>query len=300
MVNNKSKRIQLSGTRKPQIERNRSLNMYYRDIRPYKPLSQEETKELFKLYHNGTKEERDFAFNKICKHNMRLVVSLARDYCSSEDNINDLIQEGNIGLIRAIDMFDEENGTSFAGYSMYWIRRYINIFKTNTTPIVSQTNRSKTTNPIVTITNELLQSLERVPTPEEILDEYNLRYPNKPIKDSEDVVNVEYVYIDQLLSDTNQDAQSYNEYCSASEAYNDYSYEIENEYNKEMVSCLLNGLTEKETKAIRMIYGLDNGIETSISVIGSEMHVSNQRIHKLHKTALNKMRKKVMQYQIRK
>jgi RNA polymerase primary sigma factor len=294
MATSKSKKLKLSGNRKPQLERNDILISYYRDIRRYKPLSQEETKELFKLYRNGTKNEREFAFNKICNHNIRLVVSLARDYCSQEDNLNDLIQEGNIGLMKAVEMFDEENGTPFPGYSMYWIRRYINIFKTNITPMIAQTNRSKTANVIVTISNELYQKFERVPTPDEILDEYNIRYSTKPINETDDMVDVGYVYIDQFdQSEENcQGMQDFLEYNSASMSHNSHIEEEETEYNKDMVSKFLDGLTENETKVIRMLYGLDTGIETSVSVVSSKLGVSNQRISQLHSAALRKMKKK--------
>ena len=294
MVASKSKRIQLTGNKKPQLERNDSLNLFYSDVRQHKQLSNEETKALFKLYHKGTKEEREFAFNKICNHNMRIVISLAREYCSNEDNLNDLIQEGNIGLMKAVEMFDEENGTPFHGYSIYWIRRYINIFKTNITPIVAQTNRSKTASTITTITNELWQKLERIPTPDEILDEYNKRYPKKSINDTDDLVNVEYVYIDQLepLTDTNQDLQAYIDYNAASVSHNEYMDDVESEYNKKLLSTLLNSLTENEIKVVRMMYGLDGGLESSISSISSKLGVTNQRVWQLYKKALNKMRKK--------
>lgn len=288
----KVKKVQLSGNQKPYLDGNNSLQLFYNDIRPYKQLSKEETKKLFKLYHSGTKEERDFAFDKIYKHNLRLVVSLARDYCSSDDNLNDLIQEGGIGLMKAIEMFDEDNGTPFAGYSLYWIRRYINIFKTNVTPMIQQTNRSKTANVIVTISNELCQKFERIPTPDEILDEYNNRYPNRPINDSDNLVNVEYIFIDQFesVNETTQNLNDYSDYNSASVSYNDYIKEIESDHNKKMLSILINKLSDKEAKIIRMLYGVDGYTKTNINIIGLEMGLSSQRVSQICKTALKKLK----------
>ena len=291
------KKIRLVGDLKPYLKCDETLQIFFNDIKPHKVLSQEETKSLFKQYHNGTKKERIVAFNKLCKHNMRLVVTLAREYCSPNDNLKDLIQEGSIGLMKAIELFNENNGTPFAGYSIYWIRRYINIFRTNMEPIIAKTNRSKTANVIITISNELYHKLERVPTPDEILDEYNLQHPNKPIKESNDLVSVEIMSIDvpetpQQAERARKEHRLYDDYNRVSGSYNDYLDDIDKEYNKKMLTQLLGELNEKEIKVIRLLYGLDSGIGRSLSVISTEMGLSKQRISRLCITALNKMRKK--------
>jgi RNA polymerase primary sigma factor len=293
MVNSKSKKVFLSGSQKPYLERDNSLNILYSEIRPYTPLTQEETKELFLQYHNGDESEKKFAFEKICKHNLRLVISLARDYCSSEDSLNDLIQEGNIGLMKAIELFDVNNGTPFHGYAMYWIRRYINIFKTNTTPIVAQTNRSKTANVIISITSKLWQKLERIPTPDEILEIYNEAYPHKPIRDTKDLVNVEYVYISEPESNAKEerDLQGFLDYNEKSLTHNAYLVEIDKEENKAVINRFLKLLTPNEHKAISMMYGLNGTIKTNSSVIATEMGITPQRVSQLCSSAITKMKK---------
>lgn len=293
-----SKKILLSGNQKPYLERNDSLNILYGEVRPYKPLSQEETKQLFEIYHNGSEKESRVAFEKICRHNIKIVISLARDYCSSEDNLNDLIQEGNIGLMKAVELFDVNNGTPFHGYAMYWIRRYINIFKTNVTPIVQQTNRSKTASVITTITSDLWQKHERVPMPEEILEEYNLRYSKKPIQDTDDLVNVEYVYIDAIepTYGQGQGLQDYIDFNGKSFSHNNYLDDIENEQKKIVVNELLEGLTPNESKAIQMLYGLNDTMESSMGVIAMKMGISPQRVSQLCAAAIKKMKKKSVKY----
>lgn len=290
----KSNKILLSGNQKPYLERNDSLNILYSEIRHYKPLSQEEIRKLFDIYHNGSDKEKKFAFDKICKHNIKIVISIAREYCSTNDNLNDLIQEGNIGLMKAIEMFDVENGTPFHAYAMYWIRRYINIFKTNKTPIIQQTNRSKTSSVIATITSYLWQKLERNPNTDEILEEYNKRNANKSISDTDDLVKVEYVYIDSIepTSEQTQPIQDLIEYNKQSFSTNSYLNIIKSEHDKDIVNQLLEGLTKNETTAIQMLYGLNGVTESSMSVIAMKMGVSPQRVSQLCNTAIKKMKRK--------
>lgn len=292
-----SKKIRLTGSQKPKLERTNSLKLLYGDIQPYKTLSKVQTITLFDMYKNGTEEERQKAIDKLCKHNMRLVISLAREYCSTDDNLNDLIQEGSIGLLKAIEMFDVNNGTPFHGYAMYWIRRYINIFRTNVTPIVQQTNRSKTANVIVTISNELLQKLERVPTPDEILDEYNIRYPEKKIKDTEDLVNVEYVYVDQLepINEESHEFQAFVDYNNATVSYNNFMADAFNGHKHQMVSQLMDCLTEKERTVVRMLFGLDDGFGHAETFVGSIMGMTQQGINVIYQRAIKKMRNKCVE-----
>ena len=287
-------KIQLSGQRKPQLERTESLKKLFNDIRPYKSLTEQETNDLFNLYHSGTEAERRYAFEKIYKYNIRLVISMARDYCSSADNVNDLIQEGNIGLMKAIEKYDMEQGSSFAKYALYWIRRYINVFKSNLTPIVAQTNRSKTTSIISNIAEKLYNELERTPLPDEILERYNTEFPKKPIGDIEDIINVEYIYIDNSDPEdtSNRQNSSLYTYNSISANDNEYMSVMDKEHNKAVVEELMSGLTKNEQRVIRRMFGLDDGISSNLTIVSSEMGVSKQRINQLYKKAIKKMREK--------
>ena len=292
MHQNSQKKIRISKASRPYFNRNTVLNLLFNDIRSYKPLSKEKTNQLFELYNNGTEKEREYAFDKICRHNMRMVISIARDYCTTSDNLNDLIQEGNIGLMKAIELFDMDNGAPFHGYALYWIRRYINLFKTNITPIVQQTNRSKTSSIITTITSELIQKLERIPTPDEILEEYNKRYSDKSINDTDDLINIEYVYIDNFdqYGDDVHGIQNNIEYNNKTVSYNNYMDNIDDEMNKKMVSDLLGCLNKKELTVIKMYYGLDGENETTMSTIATVMDLSIQRINQLYISAIKKMK----------
>lgn len=289
-----SKTITLTGTQKPFLERSEILNMYYNDIREHKVLTQDETTALFELYQNGNEKEKEFAKNTIFEHNAKLVTSMARQYCTPNDNLMDLIQEGNIGLLNAIDKFDLTKESSFQKFALFYIRREINHFKVDYTPIVCQTNRSKTDSVVNTIISDFVQREHRNPTSEEVLEVYNQEHDNKKIVNKEDVINVEYVYIDNLDATDGEfsDSQGFLDYSSKSESFNDYIRQSNNDFNKEMISTLIEGLTPNEKKAISLFYGLDGGIESSLSMIGTVMNCTPERARQLCVSATNKMRKK--------
>ena len=298
MKNSKaSKTITLTGTQKPFLGHDETLNMYYNDIRKYAVLSQEETTELFKLYQNGTKEDREFAKNKLFKHNAKLVISLARQYCTVNDNLMDLIEEGNIGLLNAINKFSLDKASSFQKFALFHIRREINLFKVNYSYIVQQTNRSKTDNNITNIISSFIQRENRMPTDEEILAEYNEKNPTKQITEKSDMVSVEYVYIDSLEPTKGEftDSQSFLDYSSKTSSCNEYLRKIEGDRHKTMLKSLMVGLTPNEKKAVSLFYGLDDGIETSLSVIGTLMNCTSERARQLCKAAVDKMNKRAEQ-----
>ena len=298
MKNSKaSKTITLTGTQKPFLGHDETLNMYYNDIRKYAVLSQEETTELFKLYQNGTKEDREFAKNKLFKHNAKLVISLARQYCTVNDNLMDLIEEGNIGLLNAINKFSLDKASSFQKFALFHIRREINLFKVNYSSIVQQTNRSKTDNNITNIISSFIQRENRMPTDEEILAEYNEKNPTKQITEKSDMVSVEYVYIDSLepINGEFTDSQSFLDYSSKTSSCNEYLRKIEGDRHKMMLKSLMVGLTPNEKKAVSLFYGLDDGIETSLSVIGTLMNCTSERARQLCKAAVDKMNKRAEQ-----
>ena len=298
MKNSKaSKTITLTGTQKPFLGHDETLNMYYNDIRKYAVLSQEETTELFKLYQNGTKEDREFAKNKLFKHNAKLVISLARQYCTVNDNLMDLIEEGNIGLLNAINKFSLDKESSFQKFALFHIRREINLFKVNYSYIVQQTNRSKTDNNITNIISSFIQRENRMPTDEEILADYNEKNPTKQISEKSDMVSVEYVYIDSLepINGEFTDSQSFLDYSSKTSSCNEYLRKIEGDRHKKMLKSLMVGLTPNEKKAVSLFYGLDDGIETSLSVIGTLMNCTSERARQLCKAAVDKMHKRAEQ-----
>ena len=293
-MNTSSKTITLTRTQKPFLERDELLTMYYNDIRAYEPLDEGETFELFKLYQNGTASEKEFAKTKLFNHNTKLVVSMARKYCSVNDNLMDLIEEGNIGLLNAIDKFSLEKDSSFQKFALFHIRREINLYKINYTPIVQQTNRSKTDNIVKGIIDRFVQNEQRNPTPDEVLEIYNEENKDKTINNTEDMINVEYVYIDNFnASDgTFSDSQAFIDFSDTTSSFNEAIRTEQNDYNSEMINILMEGLTPKEKEAITLFYGLGCDMEYNLTMITTQMNCSSERARQLCAAAMKKMKKK--------
>ena len=293
-MNTSSKTITLTRTQKPFLGRDELLTMYYNDIRAYEPLTENETIELFKTYQNGSSSEKKAAKTKLFNHNTKLVVSMARKYCSVNDNLMDLIEEGNIGLLNAIDKFSLDKDSSFQKFALFHIRREINLYKINYTPMVQQTNRSKTDNIVKNIIDKFIQREQRNPTPDELLEIYNEENKEKLINNTADVINVEYVYIDNFnASDgTFMDSQSFIDFSGATSSFNEAIRTEQNDYNKEMIGVLMEDLTPKEKEAITLFYGIGSGTGYSLSMIATQMNCSSERARQLCASATNKMKKK--------
>ena len=297
MSENKQSKRKLSYSRYPKINLNRSISLsaLFKDLKRCKKLTPKETNQLILAYNTGDREEKEEAFNLICKHNILLVVSIAKSYCSTEDNLDDLIQEGNIGLMKAVEMFDIRFGVPFQSYASFWIRRYINMFKINVTPIVTQTNKAKTIHAIQNIKNRLYQKYERTPTSDELFEEYNANFPNNKIVNKDDVTDVEYVFIDHFGPDDSNDTPSFSVeksqlYNTASSSYNLFNEYEEKENNIETVRVLKRCLTDKEKMVIDMVFGLNGEHEKSLSGIADVLGYTEQRISQIYLGAIRKMK----------
>jgi RNA polymerase primary sigma factor len=293
-MNNKAsqKNILLTKVGKEFLERDCGLMSYYNDIRNYNVLSQQEIKKLFNDYHYGTQKEKENARDKIFNHNTKLVVAVAKQYCRQEDNLLDLIEEGNIGLLTAIDRYDVNNAASFGKYALYWIRREINMFKYYVTSPVIKSNSNKTSIKLKDIVEQLSQKLCRKPTYEEIFDEYNKNNPDNVIYHKDEVFDVNFFRIDNKSdSDESEYSKSDREFDLRTAYENDVEENIENAYNKEIISELLPCLNNKERVVVNRLYGLENGIETSMTSIAEELNCSIEYVRQLNIKAIEKLKR---------
>jgi RNA polymerase sigma factor (sigma-70 family) len=288
----KSKTITVGDSIKPIFERSNTLVRYFKDIDKFKLLGHEETIELFKQYVKSVGKEKQSIRDRIFNMNARIVISLAKKYCSAKDNLMDLIEEGNIGLLNAIEKFDPEKGATFISFAMFHIRREINNFRMEMTPIVKRTNRSKTSLTLSPIISRLTQKLERVPTEQEIMDEYNRTYADKPIADKDDIVNVEYVYIDNFQAEEPKDTSSYNEYNSTTSSINSYLKSIDSEHNEEVLQTLMSGLSAIQRTVVTKHLGLKGTIEQGFYTIAMELGYTYERVRQIYTEAIRKLSEK--------
>ena len=258
-----------------------TVKMYLKDIGRIPLLSPEEELQLAKDMADG--DER--AKRKLSEANLRLVVSIAKKYMGRGMLFLDLIQEGNLGLMKAVEKFDYNKGFKFSTYATWWIRQAITrAIADQARTIRIPVHMVETINKEVRISRRLLQELGREPTPEEIakemgIDEEKVR---EILKIAQDPVSLETPIgeeEDSHLSDFIEDDQG----KSPSDTVDSLAL-------KNQLGELLNSLTPREEKVLRLRYGLDDGRPRTLEEVGKEFNVTRERIRQIEAKALRKLR----------
>jgi RNA polymerase primary sigma factor len=223
---------------------------------------------------------------------------MARRYCGRHEDINDIIQEGCIGLMKAIEAFDINDGTPFSVYALYWVRRLINEFKIGTSQLVKQRNRPRIVHQASKLRNKMFNELEREPNIEEVHEKFNELNSTSKVSSASDFVDIEYIYIDGFCTPIEDSYQLkvVSEYDRASETHPTCEKKFKEEQDKLMVKNLLDGLTDNETKVIKMYFGIDEPIESNINMISYRLGITPQRVSQICISAMGKMKKKSKKY----
>jgi len=257
---------------------NNRLAQYLKTINKYPILTAEQEKELAEKIQNGDKE----ALQKLIKCNFRFVVSIARKYKKENDDLLDLINDGNLGLIYAAKKFNKNKKVKFISYAVWWIKNSIYHSITSKKNLVkvphSQTNFQLNYDKNL---NKLNQNLKREPTENEIaksLDFCKKKYNNFKKYD------FKTVSIDTICNDN----------TSFSDSLEDKKNLSDNEYNKDIninnvVESLLNTLKKREKLIIKYRFGIGNQIPLTLEEIGKMFGVSRERIRQIEARALKKM-----------
>ena len=293
------------------FERTETLIKYYHNVNEYSVLDENQEKELFTLLKvgkenlekakkNGDRELehkygreveklREFIINS----NLRFVISIARIYASNS-NLLDLIDEGNIGLVRAVDTFEVERGNRFQTHAVYLIRQAINLFRQGDDKLVRKNNESKTFHIISKMTNKFMQENQREPTSEELKDYINKHYPNADIKDSADVLTVKVSSIDEPVDSEDGDANigNINAFNAFSASYNEYESESELDHIKTFVDNLMKGLSERDKTIIKMYFGIGqlHNASVPVSEIADKLGLTQTRVRQIVEDSKEKMR----------
>lgn len=293
------------------FERTETLVKYYHEANEYDVLDADREKELFMLLDEGkasiekAKEVgdrklqaryekevaslRDFIINS----NLRFVISIARVYATN-NNILDLIDEGNIGLIEAVDTFDVSLGNRFQTHAIYLIRQKINLYRQNDDLIIRKNNESKTYHIISNMTNKFIQEYQREPTSDELKDYINEHYPNAKIKDSADVLNVRVASIDEPVDSDDGDANIGNisAFNSYSASTNDYEGTVEVEHLSALINTLMRGLSDRDKSIIKMYFGIGQKFNAPcpVSEIADKTKLTKERVRQIVADVQNKMR----------
>jgi RNA polymerase primary sigma factor len=257
------------------------VRMYLKDIGKILLLSPEEELELAKRIELGDEEAK----NKLAEANLRLVVSIAKRYAGRGMQFLDLIQEGNLGLIKAVDKFDYRKGFKFSTYATWWIRQAITrAIADQARTIRIPVHMVETINRLVRTSRQLLQELGREPQPEEIAQRMDLPVERirEVMKISQDPVSLETPIgeeEDSHLGDFIQDEHVAVPVDAA-------TFTLLHEQLLEV----LDTLTEREQKVLKLRFGLEDGRPRTLEEVGREFNVTRERIRQIEAKALRKLR----------
>ena len=258
-----------------------SVRMYLAEIGKINLLTADEEIEIAKQIENGDQNAK----KKLAEANLRLVVSIAKKYIGRGLSFLDLIQEGNIGLFRAVEKFDPHRGFKFSTYATWWIRQAITrAIADQARTIRIPVHMVETINKLTHTQRRLLQELGRDPLPEEIASEMDMDLPKVRhiMKISQDIVSLEApvgVEEDSRLGDFIEDKDS----LSPLELTN-------RQILKEGIEKMLQYLNPREKKIIIMRFGLNDGIPHTLEEVGKEFGVTRERIRQIETKVLQKLR----------
>jgi RNA polymerase primary sigma factor len=260
-----------------------SVRLYLREIGKIPLLTPEEELALAQKVKAGDKNAKD----KMAEANMRLVVSIAKRYSGRGLDFLDLIQEGNTGLLRAVEKFDPDKGFKFSTYATWWIRQAITrAIADQARTIRIPVHMVETINKLLRTQRRMTQELNREPTIDELAREMEME-PEKieyVMKIKQDITsldaNVRDDDDDSVLGDfiEDEDAQSPEETATT-------------QLLKEQVKDMLSVLTEREQKILKMRFGLEDGKSHTLEEVGQEFSVTRERIRQIEAKALSKLRK---------
>jgi RNA polymerase primary sigma factor len=262
-----------------------SVRLYLREIGKIPLLNSEEELALAQRVVAGEKKAKD----KMAEANMRLVVSIAKRYSGRGLDFLDLIQEGNTGLLRAVEKFDPDKGFKFSTYATWWIRQAITrAIADQARTIRIPVHMVETINKLLRTQRRMTQELNREPTIEELAKELEME-PDKVeyvIKIKQDITSLDAGVgrdgedEDSVLGDFIEDEDGATPEESAT-----------NQLLKEQVQAILSTLSDREQKIVKMRFGLENGKSHTLEEVGQEFAVTRERIRQIEAKALAKLRK---------
>ena len=257
------------------------VKMYLKDIGEVPLLSADDEIELARRIQEGDEEAK----KKLSEANLRLVVSIAKRYVGRGMLFLDLIQEGNIGLMKAVEKFDYQKGFKFSTYATWWIRQAITrAIADQARTIRIPVHMVETINKLTRVSRILLQQLGREPTPAEIAAEMGVS--------EERVREIQKIAQDPVSLETpigEEEDSHLGDFIEDDRAITP-SDSVSTTMLKETLLSVLNSLTPREEKVLRLRYGVDDGRPRTLEEVGKEFNVTRERIRQIEAKALRKLR----------
>ena len=279
--NPEAKEIDLEATISKNIAVDDPVRMYLKEIGKVPLLTAQEEIDLAKRMEQGD----EYAKQKLCEANLRLVVSIAKKYVGRGMLFLDLIQEGNLGLIKAVDKFDWTKGYKFSTYATWWIRQAITrSIADQARTIRIPVHMVETINKLIRVSRQLLQEQGREPTPDEIAAEMGisvekvreiLKIAQEPVSLETPIGEEEDSHLGDFIPD--DDAPAPAEAAAFSML-------------KEQLVDVLGTLTEREQKVLKLRFGLEDGRARTLEEVGKKFDVTRERIRQIEAKALRKLR----------
>ena len=263
------------------------IEAYLRSIRKYQPLTQEEENEVFKMYHSNDPVAKKKAIDTLVNANQRFIFSLAKDYAKGDETkVLDYVNEGSIGIINAIDKFDQSRGFKFISFAVWYIRQAMTNYAQTTDLFLRKSNNAKIGNNILKIRTAFFQENHREPTTDEIKEALAKKgIKIKENKDLEDVVrnSLDSVWGDESTFENNP------RYIQHSAIQNEYEKEMDDEDNKSVVGKLLQTLDERSQLVIKQLFGIGYESPVDIEVVAENLGLTPTRVGQIKNAALKKL-----------
>lgn len=279
--NPEAKEIDLEATISKNIAVDDPVRMYLKEIGKVPLLSAQEEIDLARRMEQGD----EYAKQKLCEANLRLVVSIAKKYVGRGMLFLDLIQEGNLGLIKAVDKFDWTKGYKFSTYATWWIRQAITrSIADQARTIRIPVHMVETINKLIRVSRQLLQEEGREPSPDEIAEEMGisvekvreiLKIAQEPVSLETPIGEEEDSHLGDFIPD--EDAPAPAEAAAFSML-------------KEQLVDVLGTLTDREQKVLKLRFGLEDGRARTLEEVGKKFDVTRERIRQIEAKALRKLR----------
>lgn len=270
-----------SGKRGPSFQDEGSLDQYLRDISRYPLIAQEEEVTLAQRIRRGDAE----ALDKLVRSNLRFVVSVSKKYQNQGVSLADLINEGNLGLIRAAHKFDETKGIKFISYAVWWIRQAILQALAEQSRIVRvPLNRAGTLHRIGKRSSALLQELGREPTPSEIAEGMDIS-----VEEVQKTVSISQTHLSLDAPMTPGEDNRLLDYLPDTQAPGPDAETFEHALT-ESIEEVLKQLKEREAKILRLYFGLDSPEPMTLEEIGSLLGITRERVRQIKEKALARLR----------
>ena len=257
------------------------VKVYLKDIGKIALLSTEEETELAERMMNGDEQAK----RRLSEANLRLVVSIAKRYVGRGMHLLDLIQEGNLGLMKAVEKFDYTKGFKFSTYATWWIRQSITrAIADQARTIRIPVHMVETINKVVKVSRQLLQDLGREPTPEEIAENMGITV--------ERVVEIQKIAQDPVSLETpigEEEDSNLGTFIEDENAQSPSDVVAFSMLKQQLIS-ILDTLTPREEKVLRLRYGIDDGKPRTLEEVGKEFNVTRERIRQIEAKALRKLR----------